>query len=99
MEAELKAFKNTNKKGFKLIPIPMPKAIFYDDKRLPASYINFLFINNALLLPTFDDDADKIAIDTFKKICKNREIIPIDSRIFLRQGGSLHCLSMNVASL
>lgn len=99
MESQLKTFKNTKGEYFNLIPIPMPKAIFYDKKRLPASYINFLFINNALLLPVFGDENDKIAIDIFKKICKDREIIPIDSKIFLRQGGSLHCLSMNVAAI
>lgn len=99
MEDELKNFRNMDNKPFLLIPIPMPKAIFYKNKRLPASYINFLFINNALLVPIFDDKNDKIAINIFKKICKDREIIPIDSRIFLRQGGSLHCLSMNVAAI
>ncbi|RDU58658.1 agmatine deiminase family protein [Helicobacter sp. MIT 99-5507] len=99
MENELKKLKNLDNKSFSLIPIPMPKAVFYKNKRLPASYINFLFINNALLVPIFDDENDKIAINIFKKICKDREIIPIDSRIFLRQGGSLHCLSMNVAKI
>ena len=99
MEEELKAFRNLENKPFSLIPIPMPKAIFYKEKRLPASYINFLFVNNALFVPIFDDENDQIAINIFKKICKNREIIPIDSRIFLRQGGSLHCLSMNVARM
>ena len=99
MEEELRAFRNLENKPFSLIPIPMPKAIFYKEKRLPASYINFLFVNNALFVPIFDDENDQTAINIFKKICKDREIIPIDSRIFLRQGGSLHCLSMNVARI
>lgn len=99
MESQLKTFTNTNNKPFNLIPIPMPKAIYHNDRRLPASYINFLFINNALLLPVFGDENDDIAIKVFKNICKDREIIPIDSKIFLRQGGSLHCLSMNIAAI
>lgn len=99
MESQLKTFTNTNNKPFNLIPIPMPKAIYHNDRRLPASYINFLFINKALLLPVFGDENDDIAIKVFKNICKDREIIPIDSKIFLRQGGSLHCLSMNIAAI
>ena len=86
-------------KPFNLIPLPMPKAIFYDGKRLPASYVNFLFVNGALLVPIFGDENDKIAIDTLQKICKDRQIVPLDSRVFLRQGGALHCLSMNVVAL
>ncbi|RDU65423.1 agmatine deiminase family protein [Helicobacter sp. MIT 14-3879] len=93
MENELK------KLPFKIIPIPMPKPIFYKNKRLPASYINFLFINNAILLPIFNDKMDKEVIAIFKGFLKDREIIPVDSRVFLRQGGGIHCLSMQFPSL
>lgn len=99
MEKELKAFRNTDGKAFKLIPVPMPKAVFYKKTRLPASYINFLLINNAVLLPVFSDKNDEIAINIFKKLFKDREIIPIDSRILIRQGGSIHCLSMNIPKI
>ncbi len=90
MERELKKTK------FNLVPLPLPKAIYYDRQRLPASYVNFIFVNGAILVPTFGDKNDKIVLEIFKKIVKNREIIPIDSRILIRQGGGLHCSTMNL---
>ncbi len=91
MERELQQTK------FNLVPLPLPKAIYYDKQRLPASYANFIFANGAIFVPTFGDkENDKIALNIFKKIVKNREIIPIDSRILIRQGGGLHCSTMNL---
>lgn len=94
MELELKSI--ANKKGFYIVPIPMPKAIYYNKRRLPASYINFLFINNAILVPTFGDKNDKFTIECFKKLLPNHDTIPIDSRILIRQGGGVHCMSMQI---
>ena len=94
----LKAFEaELQKLPFKLVALRMPKAIYFDGKRLPASYVNFIFANGAILVPIFGDEgADKNAIATFKRIAKNREIVPIDARILIRQGGGLHCTTMNV---
>lgn len=96
MEREIKALRNAKGERFRTIGIPMPKAILWRGRRLPASYINFLIINGAVLLPVFGDTNDTIAIKTLQSLFPKREIIPIDSRIFLRQGGSIHCLTMNV---
>lgn len=93
MERELQ------KLPFKLVPLPLPKPIFYKNKRLPASYVNFLFINNAILVPTFGDKRDAEVISIFKNLIKDREIIPIDSRLFIREGGGIHCLSMQIPAL
>lgn len=91
MERELQ------KTPFNLVPLPLPKAIYNKDKqRLPASYVNFIFVNGAIFIPTFGDKIDRNVLDIFKKIVKNREIIPIDSRILIRQGGGLHCTTMNL---
>ena len=90
METELQKTK------FNLVPLPLPKAIYFDKQRLPASYANFIFVNGAILVPTFGDKNDKIVVEIFKKLVKNREIIPIDSRILIRQGGGLHCSTMNL---
>lgn len=93
MEAELK-----KKCGdFKLVALPLPKAIFYDGARLPASYVNFIFANGAIFVPIFgDENGDKKAIEIFEKIAKGREVVPIDSRVLIRQGGGLHCSTMNL---
>ncbi|MGX2983481.1 agmatine deiminase family protein [Helicobacter sp. 23-1045] len=93
MEVELKQ----KCADFKLVPLPLPKAIFYDRQRLSASYANFIFANGAIFVPTFGDKKnDKIALEIFKKLVKNRAIIPIDSRILIRQGGGIHCATMNL---
>jgi len=87
MEKELK------KTNFKLVPIPLPEAIYYEEERLPASYINFLIINNAVLLPIYNSKYDEVVIQKFKKLFPNREIIPIDATILIRQHGSIHCVT------
>ena len=74
----------------------MPKPIYKDGKRLPASYANFLITNSAVLLPVYKDESDKIVIDIFKELFPNREIIPLDSRRLIEEGGSIHCSTMQV---
>jgi agmatine deiminase len=62
-------------------------------ERLPASYINFYFINNAVLLPTFNDANDQNAINIFSSVFPDRTIIPFDSRDILLGGGNIHCMT------
>jgi agmatine deiminase len=94
MEKELQAFKDYNDEPYKLIPIPMASAIFDNDERLPATYANFLFINNAILLPIYHCETDSIAIEIFKNTFPNKEIVPIDCSVLITQHGSLHCVTM-----
>lgn len=82
--------------GFELVALPLPKPVFYDGKRLGATYCNFIFINGAVIVPTYGDkEADDYALNTLKDAIPNREIIGVDSRVFIRQNGSLHCSSQN----
>jgi agmatine/peptidylarginine deiminase len=87
--------KELQKTDFRLIPLPLPNAKFYKGDRLPATYVNFVFINGAVIVPTYKDENDKKVIEIFKKELPNREIVPIDSSIFIRENGSLHCSSIN----
>jgi len=73
--------------------IKLPHPIFKDT---PATYLNFIFVNGGLLFPTYGIQEDKVAFKIFKKSFPNRRVIPIDSRTFIQQGGSLHCLTMQV---
>ncbi len=88
MEDELKQTK------FELVALPWIGAKYYDRKRLPASYANFLIINGAVLVPTYDDDNDQKALDIFKKLFPTRNVIGCDCSKIIRQHGSLHCLTM-----
>ena len=77
----------------KIIKIPMPRPIYIDKVRVPASYLNFYILNKFVLLPTFNDPKDKIVIQIFKKEFNNRKIIPIDCSELIWGFGAIHCLT------
>jgi agmatine deiminase len=97
LENELKNFRTLENKPYRLQPLPWPKAKFdADGKRLPATYANFLIINGAVLVPTYNDPADSQALETIGKAFPNREIIGIDCSTLILQHGSLHCVTMQI---
>lgn len=95
MEKQLESFRTIEGKPYRLLPLPIPRAIYDDDERLPATYANFLIINGAVLVPTYNQpDLDRQALETISKAFPDREIVGIDARVAVRQHGSLHCLTM-----
>lgn len=95
LEAQLKCLRTKEGKPYRLLPLPMPKAMYDEDDRLPATYANFLIINGAVLIPTYNQpDLDKKAINIIRQAFPDREIIGIDAQVAVRQHGSLHCLTM-----
>jgi len=78
-----------------LIALPMCDAVYFKGERLPATYANFLFINGAVLVPTYRVTQDEEALQIFRNTFKDRDIIGIDCSILIRQHGSLHCVAMN----
>jgi len=88
-------FEFCKKSNLKLVAIPMTSAIYNSTERLPATYANFLFINKAILLPIYNIPEDILVIQIFKNTFKDRDIIPIDCSILIKQHGSLHCVTMN----
>jgi len=95
MEQELQTF--AYKYSLKLIPLPMCEAIYYEGERLPATYANFLFVNGAVLVPTYGVKEDEKALEVFRNFFKKREVVAVDSHLLIRQHGSLHCVTMNFA--
>ena len=87
----LKPLKKTN---FNLTPLPLPSPKYYDNERLPATYANFLITNEAIILPIYEDNKDKYVYDLFKEIFKDKEIIPINTNVLIREYGSIHCISV-----
>jgi len=81
-----------------LIALPQPDAIYDEDgERLPATYANFLIINGAVLVPTYNQEKkDREACEAISRAFPDREIIPIDSRTIVKQHGSIHCCTMQV---
>ncbi len=94
MEEELHAFKNAEGEPFKLIALPMADAVYDEGDRLPATYANFLIINNAVLVPTYNSPKDKIALNQIQKVFPEREVVGIDCSALIKQNGSLHCVTM-----
>lgn len=95
MEQELQQLRTIDGHPYRLIRLPMPRPIYDDGERLPATYANYLVINGAVLVPTYNQpDLDQEAISTIGKAFPDREIIGIDCRAVIRQHGSLHCCTM-----
>ncbi len=94
MESELQTLRDREGEPFNLIALPMCNPTFYDGERLPATYANFLIINDAVLLPVYNDPHDSKAIAICEKAFRGRDIIPIDCSVLIRQHGSLHCVTM-----
>ena len=95
MEEQLKTFRTLDGKPYRLLKLPMPRPIYDDGDRLPATYANFLVINNAVLCPTYaQPDLDAEALRLIKEALPDREIVGIDCRSIIKQHGSLHCCTM-----
>ena len=94
MEEELKAFHTTDGKPYRLIPLPMADNVVWEDERLPATYANFLIINEAVLVPFYNSDKDEVARKAIQEAFPDREIVGIDCRALIKQHGSLHCVTM-----
>jgi agmatine deiminase len=96
MVDELKRFRTRNGAPYRLLPLPWPQPRYEGNDRLPATYANFLVINGAVLVPTYDDPRDQVALDIVAKAYPDREIIGIDCLPLIRQHGSLHCITMQI---
>lgn len=97
LKAQLAAFTDRAGKPYPLIPLPWPAAK-NDSKgnRLAASYANYLIINGAVLVPTYQDDNDLQALEIIGTAHPGYSIIGIDCLPLIRQGGSLHCVTMQL---
>lgn len=76
-----------------VIELPMPKPLYFEGLRLPASYANFYISNNAVLVPTFNDANDRIALNTIKRFFPERNVVGIHSVDLVWGLGTIHCLS------
>ena len=95
MEEQLKTFRTIDGRPYRLKKLPMPRPIYDGDDRLPATYANFLIINDAVLCPTYaQPDLDAEALRIIGEAFTDREIVGIDCRSIIKQHGSLHCCTM-----
>ncbi|MBO5549123.1 MAG: agmatine deiminase family protein [Prevotella sp.] len=95
MEQELQALRTLDGKPYRLLKLPLPRPVYDEGERLPATYANYLVINGAVLVPTYNQpDLDAEALRTIGEAFPDREIIGIDCRAVIKQHGSLHCCTM-----
>ena len=96
MEEQLKEFRTLEGEPYKLVPLPMADAAFDEDgQRLPATYANFLILNDAVLMPTYNQPVkDELAQKHLHNPYPKHSIVGIDCRVLIEQHGSLHCCTM-----
>jgi agmatine/peptidylarginine deiminase len=96
MLAELAGLRDADGAPYRLVPLPPPGIHFEGDRRLPATYANFLVVNGAVLLPVYGVHNDSVAMRVVGDCFPGRDIVPVDCRSLIRQNGSLHCVTMQL---
>jgi agmatine deiminase len=99
LQDNLKRLQNAkleNGKSPVIVTLPMPKRLDFEDLRLPASYANFLILNNCVLMPTFNDANDRVALNILGECFPDREVIGISAIDLIWGFGTLHCLSQQI---
>ena len=76
-----------------VIELPMPSPLYFDDVRLPASYANFYICNAAVIVPTFNDPNDRVALGILGELFRDRPVVGIHAVDLVWGFGSLHCLT------
>lgn len=95
LENQLKQATDADGKPYRLLKLPMPDALYDNGDRLPATYANFLIINGAVIVPTYNQESnDTRALELVAEAFPGYDIIGIDSQTIVRQHGSIHCLTM-----
>lgn len=97
MAQQLESFCTSTGEPYRLVALPSPAPI-HDSRgqRLPATYVNFAIINDAVLVPTYADPADRQACAHLASCFPQRELVTIDARALIRQYGSVHCALMQL---
>jgi agmatine deiminase len=92
----LKAMKDQDGRALRVETLPMPQPVWFAGQRLPASYANFYIVNEIVLVPTFNDPTDRIALNTLASLFPAREIVPIYCRDLVLGLGTIHCMTQQL---
>jgi len=79
--------------AFKVVRLPFPRPVIMNDERLPASYANFYIANGVVIVPTFNDPKDRIALTTLAELLPDREVVGVHAVDLVWGFGTLHCLT------
>ena len=89
----LKAMRLEDGSKLDVVPIPMPVPLVFDGQRLPASYANFYIANSAVLVPTFNDPNDRVALGVLSELITDRPVVGIHAVDLVWGLGTLHCMT------
>ena len=83
-----------NGRRLTVVPLPMPRPLWYGKQRLPASYLNFYVANTLVLAPTFNDPADRVALEILAELFPSREVIGVHAVDLVLGLGTIHCATL-----
>jgi agmatine deiminase len=90
----LKDATDADGQALEIVPLPMPAPVWFDGQRLPASYANFYIANDRVLVPTFDDPNDRIALGMLAELFPGRTVVGVHAVDLVWGLGTLHCLTL-----
>jgi len=89
----LRKMKDQDGRPLQVETLPMPQPVYFDGQRLPASYANFYIANGLVIVPTFNEANDRVALNTLAKVFPGREVVGIHCRDLVLGLGTLHCMT------
>lgn len=89
----LKAARTAKGKALTVVELPMPRPVVFRGQRLPASYANFYIANGVVLMPTFHDANDRVALNTLAEVFKGRTVVGVHAVDLVWGLGTLHCMT------
>jgi agmatine deiminase len=95
----LREMKDQDGRPLRVETLPMPEPVYFAGQRLPASYANFYIANGIVLVPVFNDPADRVALDTLARLFPARDVLPIYCRDLVLGLGAIHCMTQQLPRL
>ncbi|MGB9691636.1 MAG: agmatine deiminase family protein [Candidatus Sumerlaeaceae bacterium] len=89
----LQSYRNSSRRDLEVIEVPLPRPVYFAGQRLPASYSNFYITNRKVLVPTFNDPNDRIALNVLQSLFGDRTVVGIYCLDLVLGLGTLHCMT------
>ena len=89
----LRSMRDLRGRPLRIVPIPMPRPVYFEGERLPASYLNFYISNRRVLVPTFNDSSDRVALSRLARLFPTRQVVGIHAVDLILGLGAIHCVT------
>jgi agmatine deiminase len=90
---QCRSLRDAEGRAYRVVELPMPPRLEIDGERLPATHVNFAFVNGGLLVPTFGGDSDDACLAILRNLLPGREVVGVDCREVIWGLGAIHCLT------